>query len=395
MTTSAPDDSDRSDDSDDSNDPDGSDARVLDGRIWSDFCAALEEAGSVVLADSVPMDTQDRAEGWRYLTRLTRASLNFFLEVPDPEAPAFTRAVDETIKMGMDNPDNVYLAAPVKGEFTYRLTGVRGTVHYLGFGTQAGGYGKTGSLDTTGYLEADDIEVDADGGFEIIASVEKPPDAVNWLKMAPETRMIQIRQTRVDHENEVLAQVKIERIDGPSAPRPPTPERIDKALSEATMFVQGASQMFAAWTEDFRTVPNTLPRFPPETALAAGGDPNIAYYHGWFELDDGQALVIELDPPECDFWNVQLANYWLESLDYRYFPVHLNQGTAHYRPDGSVRVVVAMSDPGVPNWLDTCGHRHGTMCVRWIGAEEHPEPVVRVVALSELRDDSDDSAGPS
>lgn len=359
-------------------------ARVMDGRIWDDFCDALKQAGAAVLADSVPSDPLDRAEGWRYLTRLTRASLNFFLEVPDPLAPAFTRAVDETIKMGMDNPDNVYLAAPVNGELTYRLSGYRGSVHYLGFGTQAGGYAKTGSLDTTGYLEAKDLELEADGRFEIIASSTEPPGAVNWLPMSPETRMIQVRQTRIDHENEALAQVRIERIDEPADPRPVTPERIDKALGEVAAFVQLTSQMFAQWTEDFRRHPNTLPRFDPDKALAAGGDPNIAYYHGWFELADDEALVIDLEPPECDYWNVQLANYWLESLDYRYHQVHLNQGTAHHEPDGSVRVVVAGSDPGVPNWLDTCGHRHGTMCVRWIGADEHPLPRTSVTKLSEL-----------
>lgn len=359
-------------------------ARVMEGRTWEDFCDALKQAGSVVLADTVPEDPQDRAEGWRYLTRLTRAALNFFLEVPAPEAPAFTRAVDETIKLGMDNPDNVYLAAPVKGEYVYRLTGTRGTVHYLGFGAQEGGYGKTGSLDTAGYLEAKDMQFDADGRFEVIAAMEEPADAQNWLRMSPETRMLQVRQTRMDHENEVLAQVRIERIDSPSAQQPLTPERIDRALREAATFVQAASGMFASWTEDFRQHPNELPRFPPERALAAGGDPNIAYYHGWFDIADDEALVVDLTPPECDFWNIQLANYWMESLDYRYYKVHLNKGTAEYNPDGSVRIVIAATDPGVSNWLDTCGHDHGTMCVRWIGATEHPDPKVTVVKLDEL-----------
>lgn len=358
---------------------------LSDGRAWAEFCDSLKEAGSVVLADTVPSDPQDRAEGFRYLTRLTRAALNFFMEVSDPEAPAFTRAVDETIKMGMDNPDNVYLATPVKGELTYRITGNRGTVHYLGFGSQAGGYAKTGSLDTTGYLEASDIVLDADGNFEIIASVERPDDAANWLRMAPETSMIQVRQTRVDHRNEVLAQVNIERADGQPTPRAITPQRLERSLGEVAFFVQATSQLFASWTEEFRQVPNELPRFDPAKALAAGGDPNIAYFHGWFDLAPDEALVVDLEPPECDFWNFQLANYWLESLDYRYFPVHLNQGTASYRDDGSVRIVVAASDPGVENWMDTCGHSHGTMCVRWIGATEHPVPVTSVVKLAELR----------
>ena len=360
-------------------------AKVLDGRVWAEFCDTLKEAGSVVLADTVPEDPLDRAEGWRYLTRLTRAALNFFMEVSDPEAPAFMRAVDETIKMGMDNPDNVYLAAPVKGTLTYRIRGSRGSVHYLGFGSQAGGYGKTGSLDTTGSLDAGDLVIDDEGRFEIIASQHRPGDCANWLRMAPETSMIQVRQTRVDHRNEVLAQVEIERIDGSPTPRALGPERVGKALEEVAFFVAAASGMFASWAEDFRAAPNTLPRFDPDKALAAGGDPKIAYYHGWFELADDEALVVEVTPPACDFWNFQLANYWLESLDYRHHQVHLNQGTATYNPDGSVRMVVAASDPGVDNWLDTCGHTHGTMCVRWVGAGEFPEPQTRVVKLSELR----------
>jgi len=359
--------------------------RVLDGQIWSDWCDALKEAGAVVLADTVPMDVLDRAEGWRYLTRLVRASLNFFLEQPDPRAPAFTRAVDETIKLGMDNPDNVYLAAPASGDCTYRISGTRGTVHYLGFGAQAGGYGRTASLNTTGSIEANDLVMDADGNFEIIASKERPPDTPNWLRMADDTSLIQVRQTRVNHEEEILAQVRIERIDGPNEQRPLTAERLDKSLTEGAFFLKGASAMFAAWTEGFRKVPNELPRFPPETALAAGGDPKIAYYHGWFELGEDEALLVELEPPECSFWNFQLANYWMESLDYRYFPVHVNQGTAQYEADGSVRIVVSKTDPGVANWMDTCGRSHGTMCVRWVGAQEHPQPKTSVVKIEELK----------
>jgi hypothetical protein len=45
---------------------------------------------------------------------------------------------------------------------------------------------------------------------------------------------------------------------------------------------------------------------------------------------------------------------------------------------------VAARDPGHPNWLDTCGHRRGTMCVRWIRAKSHPDPEARVAKLAEL-----------
>lgn len=360
-------------------------ARAMDGRSWDDFCDALKEAGhKVVLAETAPANPLDRAEGWRYMARLTRAALESFLEAADTQAPAFSRAVHETIKMGMDNPDNIYLAAPVNGNFTYRITGTRGTVHYLGFGSQAGGYGKTSSLDTTGYLEAADMDIDKDGRFEIIASKEKQPG--NWLPMAEGTRLIQVRQTRLDHKNEIPAQVHIERIDGPNQPRLLNAERVDKALAGVGFFVHGTAALFAQWTEDFKKHTNQLPRFNPEKAAQAGGDPNIAYYHSYFKIADDEALVVELTPPECDFWNFQLGNYWLESLDYRYFPVHLNKFMAKYRADGSVRIVIAKSDPGVENWMNTCGRNEGTMCVRWIRASHHPDPVTRLVKLSELAD---------
>jgi hypothetical protein len=162
------------------------------------------------------------------------------------------------------------------------------------------------------------------------------------------------------------------------------PLTIDNALQGAVAFVRGTSTIFASWTEDFKQHKNALPRFDPDVAYAAGGDPKIAYYHSYFELADDEALVVDLQPPECEYWNFQLANYWLESLDFRYYQIHLNQHTATYKEDGSVRVVISNTDPGVPNWLNTTGHSTGTMCVRWLGAKEHPTPQVRLVKLSEV-----------
>ncbi len=365
--------------------------RVMDGSSWNDFCDALKEAGQkVVLADTAPTDPRERAEGWRYLARLTRAALESFLEAADTRAPAFRCPVHETIKMGMDNPDNIYLAAPVNGNYTYLITGNRATVHYLGFGSQAGGYGKTNSLDTTGYLEAADMTLDDGGNFRIVASVDEQAAKDNhadWLPMAPETRLIQVRQTRLDHKNEIPANVNIERIDGPNQPRHLAAERVNEALAGAGFFVHGTSALFASWTEDFKQHINELPRFNPDKALQAGGDPNIAYYHSYFDISDDEALVIEFTPPECDFWNFQLANYWMESLDYRFFPVHLNNHMAKYNDDGSVRIVVSKTDPGehIDNWMDTCDRNEGTMCVRWIRSKEFPQPQTRLVKLTELK----------
>jgi hypothetical protein len=75
----------------------------------------------------------------------------------------------------------------------------------------------------------------------------------------------------------------------------------------------------------------------------------------------------------------------MESLDYRYHTVHVNKHTAKYETDGSVRIVVAHEDPGRPNWIDTVGHDSGTMCLRWVRANEHPQPRTRVMKIHEVR----------
>ena len=49
--------------------------RVLSGEAWVEFCDALKEAGKLVNAPKAPQDDFNRAEGYRYLTRMLRAGL--------------------------------------------------------------------------------------------------------------------------------------------------------------------------------------------------------------------------------------------------------------------------------------------------------------------------------
>ena len=66
---------------------------------------------------------------------------------------------------------------------------------------------------------------------------------------------------------------------------------------------------------------------------------------------------------------IALHNHWMETLDYRYHRCVLNSATATVDPDGSVTCIVSPTDPGVANWLDTAGHLHGVVGVRWVGSD--------------------------
>jgi hypothetical protein len=181
--------------------------------------------------------------------------------------------------------------------------------------------------------------------------------------------------------------MKIERIGGPKQPEPLSAEQLDTGLRETAAFVTGTARSFADFSRDFKATPNTWFATDQDTWWKIGGDPNIAYLHLYWELAPDEALVLESPIPECYFWNVQVDNWWWESLDYRYLPAHVNKTSARYRPDGSVRVVVAHENPGVKNYIGTAGHGSGTMLWRWIAAKAHPTPTCRVVKLSELAKD--------
>ena len=358
--------------------------RILSGASWADFCERLKRAGEVILREGSPFDALDRAEGFRYLSRLTRVALESYVEFADPLFPVLRRPAHETVKIGADNPDNYYQSAAISGAHEYRIRGTRGTVHYLGFGTYAGSYGSSGRRGQTGYLDARELEIGTDGRFEIALSVRKPPRG-SWLPMEPDTSSLIVRQTFEDRAREVIADLAIERIGAAGGPAPVSAAFIDRGLQAAAAYVAGTAALFADWAEGFARRKNELPRFDPAVAAAAHGDPNIVYYHGYWEIGPGEALVIEVMPPRCEYWNFQLNNHWMESLDYRYHTIAVNHHGARRRPDGSVRLVVAHENPGVDNWLDTAGHARGTMCLRWVGAESHPDPVVRVVKQSELK----------
>ena len=376
--------------------------RIVSGQSWAEFCDTLKAAGASLSFPGAPRDPFNQAEGYRYLSRLTRAGLEAFVEYADPNAPVIHRVAHETVKLGSDNPDNYYQTARINGAWDYRITGRRNTVHYLGFGTQRGHYGENGGLPPTGYLEAADMQIEPDGTFTIVLSSREQPG--NWLPMTPHSGTLIIRQTFLDRSSEVPAELEIERVHlggprgeegregsgaeravGGARPGHVTPALVDAGLRSASTLVAGASLLFAKWARDFQRHSNELPMFDQEVSNRAGGDPNITYYHSHWALAPNEALVIDATVPPCDHWNFQLNNYWMESLDYRYYTIHTNKHLARYRPDGSVRIVVAHRDPGVPNWINTVGHESGTMCFRWIRAEHKPQPRTRVVELAAVK----------
>jgi hypothetical protein len=349
--------------------------------VWQDFCKHLAEAGEVLLRPQAPTTPLDQAEGLRYLSRLTRTALNMLVDSSDPNFPRIFMLTDDKIKIGADNPDNIYQQIVVRGDLDYRLYGKPGTVPYLSIGSKANRYGIDGTMASTGEIEFADVVLDSDGGFEIIASRER--QSTNWLPMAADTSLLIIRQTFEDKATQIPAEIHVERIGEPAIPALLTPAAITQQLSAAAAWVKGTANTFADWSEWFKSQPNRIYDGDQSSFQKAGGDPKIWYGHLYYDLALGEALVLEVMPPPCRMWNFQVDNWWMESLDHVHQKVWINSAQARYEPDGRLIIVCADQDPGFGNWVDLAGHRQGTAMWRWIEAAAHPIPACRKLKLFE------------
>ena len=220
----------------------------------------------------------------------------------------------------------------------------------------------------TGYLEGASCRSHADGSFEIVVSCEQQPG--NWLRMEPDTRRSSCARRSWTGSAERIADLHIERLGGDGPPQPLTRRLIDRGLAAASAYVAGTAALFADWAAGFaqRGI-NQLLALDPAVAGAAHGDPNILYYHGYWELAADEALVIEVTPPRCEYWNFQLNNHWMESLDYRYHTIALNH---HRRAVPSATARCGWSSPTATPAPATGSTPPATAAARCAGAGSAP-----------------------
>ena len=188
----------------------------FDPASWDEFCNTLQQTGQQILANS-PDNGLDQTEGFRYLARLTQAGLARFIERSDPLKPVFNY---NSPRIGGDNPDFLYGSATISGQYDYRIRGKRQQAFNVGIGSYHGGLGAGKGLQCSGYIFLNDLEVDADGNFEIIASQQEHQG--NWLPLVAECNAILLRQTVLRRGRDIPADFSIELLEPDSlVPTPP------------------------------------------------------------------------------------------------------------------------------------------------------------------------------
>jgi hypothetical protein len=363
--------------------PSNDDIRV--GKIWEDFCDSLKDAKAVLFRGGAPTTDRDLAAGLRMLARNIPIALDKEYENADPLHPEFIHHMDWRHKFGGDNPDALYLWAPINGTDTYRVTGTWGSAAYVAFTVSDRGDTKLGSR-PAGHLFGHDMRVDAEGRFELIVSPEPPdPLPANWIQSSPSSFRLMLRQFFGDWEREQLMSVHIDRLGDPVPPPDITLDLVAEGLHRTAQQVNDLTTHWADTIQLWQARPLVFRSFHEVTAnrmsaATPGGAPLVCYW----EMESDEALIVRVTPPEAKYWNFEFGNWWFETMDYRYRLAGTNSHYAVLEDDGELILVASHDDPGVPNWLDAAGYASGYMICRWMAASSTPTPIVERVKRSAL-----------
>jgi len=365
--------------------PDGLDedakaARLARGTAWEEFCDRIKTAGRPLLATAVPLSSRDHADLSVYLMGLVSASLQQAIAHHDPAVPRWVRNPDSRCKHSGDNPDNVYLRTRIDPHLTYSLRGHKGSCFDIIFEVTEG-YMQLGKFRTFATISLSSMTMAEDGSFEIILSPHRHDG--NWIPLDPDARLLNVRQYFQDWSDAAPAALRLVAVGRAGvAPRPITAAVVDELLDDAATWVEGTATFWSSWVERYHDEYRPGEIAQPE--FYAGGVKDILYANSYFKLGDEEALVIEGTPPTARFWQFQLLNNALVSMDFVNHQCSLNGRQITVDADGKFRIVVAHQDPGYANWLDTCGHTTGLVQYRWIWTRDNPATTARIVPFDSL-----------
>jgi len=383
--------------------------RLLSGAAWDDFCDTLKVAGRMIEQFGDQPSDLDRAEWYRFLTRLTRSSFERLVENAEPTRPRLRDMVWRQ-SINFQTVDQDHLMCQFDEARDYRITGTRGTIPYFvmavltapapadpgaqdwaSLGQEGLAQFDPSNLKTTGFLASQQLVIADDGTFEIVLSQNDPGPGKNWLKLSPDTNCILIRFVWSDRATQTAPGMTIERMDG-AAPEPITPALMANNLAWAGQGVLGYAELVRNWWQgnqgNFSAKLNRLD-YSRAQYLSNGGVPDRHVAFGGWEKGHDEALVLEFTPPPCEYWNFQICNIWQENLDtFEDGNGWVNNSRFIADPDGRVRIVIAERDPGAGgNWVNSFGHDKGQWGLRFVQTQTTPPVQLWRLPLENLERD--------
>ena len=418
---------------------------------WDDLIVNLQDARDIIDSpDRFAPEPTSRvlAEGYRYLAGFVHHGIERTFHA-DPEFPSFRNALSIFNKSTIENADAIYFYAPIDGRNRYLVKGKaedfrhwrgesRAAVgpyapQYLIFETANGPMsGDSGDLREltpgfrTGFgtLDTAELLVDDNGDFELLLGPEKPEGYTgNFIctRKGPNKRdpgggdryatFISGRQLFYDWGNEEAVHLSITNLDR-AGDHPPalTPAKCAAELRNMGAVVNGQMRFWLDFYDKILNVngshggPKDGKYFYPKNGYCkpnaassdtGGGMSTNVYAGGLYDLAEDEALYIEATYTGHPIYvSVHLGNLWGESPDYANHQSSMNLHQMFMGQDRIQRWVVAHSDPGIQNWLDTSGLPRGHLSHRWAYSQIPDEKDFPVIKAQKIRLDEVDNYIP-
>ena len=310
-------------------------------------------------------------------------SLIFAELVKDTARPAFLWATDDTprdwlghhlggVGTSGDNPDAIYRTAGIEGGGRYEILGqyqpdsrpTQVLIEILELDTAkpslkmtptASGAGKAPDPKVQTQINQDRFVVDAQGRFRVTVGGE--PAGPNHLSIpSGGFCTIAVRDILVDWTQRASG-LEIRRMDKVDAPPFGLAQLRELVLSDLRGYIAFWSHFPEIWFKGLKPGEHSAPQQRP------GGWGFVAGLN--FHLAHDEALIVTTSPGGAKYTGFQLNDPWMIAPDARKHQVCLNSSQVTANADGTVTYVIAASDPGAANWLDTTGYLDGFGIIRW------------------------------
>jgi len=387
---------------------------------WNRFAEQLKELGDKIVGPTGAKGARERAEGFRYLLGLLPAAQELEVEV-DRGHPRLSRMFMPTRRSFVaDGVDTIYHEAKLDAGRSYELTLRRADDIFFSIVVYSSD--DEGMRDMASFLIDDDIELE-DGVATIHISAKRPEGSKNWLELTGNQPFILTRQyfpesvLEVDDGKYRQATMSIRCTDSVPIPSTFGPDDLAAGLDRAASFLNdtvdsalGISAFVALNTIEYDgdgegtptrigadgqmiideeryeeyTADEIVEMVDPRVVANNLPGPGIGYTGASFRLADDEAILVEGKKVPCRYWSCQLLTHFLQTGDFRYHRVSLNDRQVEYEADGSFRIYASRENPGVKNWLDTEGRRRGQVVLRTLLADTDMDPQMSVIKISEI-----------
>ncbi|MET0987194.1 MAG: DUF1214 domain-containing protein [Steroidobacteraceae bacterium] len=358
---------------------------------WSAYNAAVESARLAMEATPRFKERTDhRATAYYSLAEAQSMAYGFALATRMDHPIINTRSwYHNSHTLGGTSADLYHVSAAVDGRHSYRLFGRVGDLKVLVmqvFNTILGGAGQKQVVNVDLAKMAD-----ASGNFEAILSAE--PRRGNWIPIDAKSdfNFLFIRRFFDDWYGD-RGTLDIELLDGPidnkDLDEAEITRRVLRAADVLTFLVErwniGVYDIYLSRNNGKKNSVAVVPG--SEIASDTAGSPSTVYTWGVFDIQEDEALIIESAVPQSVFWSLQVQDVWTKPINYLDHQSDINHKRAIIDSDGKFRAVICLKDPGVANWLDTDGHREGTIVGRAYHARvTPPTPMVKLTKFTDLK----------